>query len=444
MTVIINEFISETTAKVIIAGCTREVNNIYSLLFDFVEKNMRIERLMEVKPPLVIDYLKAEKLFLQRMKKINVNVNFNPEEKQKGILLIGSKTAVLEGMNIVKQAWDSVCIKSINIDKPGVSQIFQDKAGYYKSQVKCLFGCFMQLQKNEGKEEGSSTDGQKCSARVDLAPGVSLIVQLGDLTQFPVEVVVNSANEDLQLSGGLAAALSKAAGPELQADCDKIVKERGKILPGCATVSKAGRLPYHHVIHAVGPKWKKDDAQWCMVLLKNAVEQSLILAENYQYRSIAIPAISSGIFGFPLLPCVEAIVLAIKENFQCKSNGRTLKKVYLVDAAEKTVEAFAETVKSVFKNTLPGTASLPSLPAAGQLGLREDLENRRVLLCPGGLRILLLKADVQNATVSVPIYRTPTKVLDFSYSVAKERLGSRGESEERIPGPPSWPGNRFL
>ncbi|ELK18092.1 Poly [ADP-ribose] polymerase 14 [Pteropus alecto] len=400
--------LKETTAVVIIAGCTREVNDIYSLLFDFVEKHMRIERLMEVKPPLVIDYLKAEKLFLQRIKKINVIVNFNPEDKQKGILLIGSKTKVLEGMNIIRQAQDSVCIKSINIDKPGASQIFQDKAGYYKSQVKQFFGCFIQLQKNEGKEEGGGTGGQKCSTQVDLAPGVSLIVQLGDLTRFPVEVVVNSANEDLRLSGGLAAALSKAAGPELQEDCDKIVKERGKILPGRATISKAGRLPYHHVIHAVGPKWKKDDARCCMLLLQHAVEQSLILAEHHQYQSIAIPAISSGIFGFPLLQCVEAIVLAIKENFQGKSDGRTLKKVYLVDAAEKTVEAFAETVKSVFKNTLPGTASLPSLPAAVQPGSREDLENRRVLPCPGGLRILLLKADVQNATTDVVVNSVPS------------------------------------
>ncbi|XP_036075687.1 protein mono-ADP-ribosyltransferase PARP14 isoform X2 [Rousettus aegyptiacus] len=406
-TVIVNEFISETTAEVLIAGCTREVNDIYSLLFDFVEKNMRIERLMEVKPPLVIDYLKAGKLFLHRMKKINVNVNFNPEDEQKGILLIGSKTDVLEGMNIVRQARDSVCIKSINIVEPGASQIFQDKAEYYKSQVKRGFGCFIQLQKNEEKEEGGGTGGQKSSAQVDLASGVSLIAQPGDLTRFPVEVVVNSANEDLRLSGDLAAALSKAAGPELQADCDKIVKESGKILPGQATISKAGRLPFRH---AVVPKWKMDVALSCMLLLKNAMEQTLLLAEKLQYQSIAIPAISSGTFGFPLLQCVEAIVVAIKENFQRKSNGRSLKKVYLVDAAEKTVEAFAETVKSVFKDTLPGTASSPSLSAAVQPDLRH-LENRRALLCPGGLKILLLKADVQNATTDVVVNSVPSNLM---------------------------------
>lgn len=337
-------------------------------------------------------------------------------------------------MNIVRQARDSVCIKSISIVEPGASQIFQDKAGYYKSQVKWFFGCFMQLLKNEGKEEGGGTGGQKSSAQVDLAPGVSLIVQLGDLTQFPVEVVVNSANQDLRLGGGLAAALSKAAGPELQADCDKIVKESGKILPGQATISKAGRLPYRHVIHAVGPKWKTDDAQSCMLLLKNAVEQSLLLAEKHQYQSIAVPAISSGTFGFPLLQCVEAIVVAIKENFQRKSNGRSLKKVYLVDAAEKTVEAFAETVKSVFKDTLPGTASSPSLSAAVQPDLREDLENRRALLCPGGLKILLLKADVQNATVSVSNYRAP-KVLGLQLVCCQRKINVRGRIRGENPRP---------
>ncbi|XP_061050236.1 protein mono-ADP-ribosyltransferase PARP14 isoform X2 [Eubalaena glacialis] len=402
-TVIIHEVTSETTAQVIITGCVREVNEIYDLLFDFMEKHTKIEKLIEVKPSLVIDYLRAEKLLWQKIKKMNVQVTFNPQNKQKGILLTGPKTKVLEGMNIVTQAWDLICVKSFHIDKPGASQFFQDKARYYKSEVRRLFGCFIELQKDEEKE-GGRTGGQRCLFRTDLAPGVSLIVQQGDLTQFPVEVVVNAANEELKLTGGLAAALLKAAGPELQKDCDQIMKTRNvRILPACAVISKAGKLPYHHVIHAVGPQWRSDEAQKCVWHLKTAVKESLHLAVKHKYRSVAIPAISSRAFGFPLPQCVQTIILAIKEWFQCKQNGCSLKEIYLVDIAEKTVEAFAESAKIIFKDTLPDVASLPSLPAAVQPNLRKDHGKGASLLSPEGLRILLVKGDVQSATTDVVV-----------------------------------------
>ncbi|KAM5334735.1 protein mono-ADP-ribosyltransferase PARP14 [Glossophaga mutica] len=407
-TVIITELTSKTPPEAIIAGCVKEVREIHSLLLDFVEKNMKIERLIEIKPSLVVDYLKAEKkLFLQKLKlkKINVQVDFNPGSKPRGILLTGSKAEVMEGMNILSQARDSVCVKSVCIDKPGARQSFLDKPWYYKREVRS-HGCFVELLQNEEKEGGGAF-GQKCFSRAVLVPGVSLIVQQGDLTRFPVEVVVNAANENLQHSGGLAGALSKAAGPELQADCDRIVKENGTIPVGHAVVSRAGKLPYRQVIHAIGPKWNRGDAQGCVLQLKKAVRQSLQLAEKLQYQSIAIPAISSGIFGFPLSQCVEAIVLAVKETFQYSWDGCTLKEIYLVDTSEKTVEAFAETLKTVFKNTMPGTSSQPSVPAAVQRSLRKDDGNSKVLLCPSGLRILLVKEEVQNATTDVVVNSIP-------------------------------------
>ncbi|XP_044798475.2 protein mono-ADP-ribosyltransferase PARP14 isoform X2 [Bubalus bubalis] len=401
-TVVIQEVTSGTAAQVIIAGCEREVRKIYGLLSDFVEKHSKIERWTGVKSSLIVDYLKAEKQIWSNIRGLNVQVNFNPENKQKSISLIGPKAKVLEGMKIVRQALDSVCVKSIHIDKPGAGQFFQDKARYYKSEVRRLFGCFIELKKDEEKE-GRGTGGQRCLFQTDLAPGVSLIVQQGDLTHFPVQVVVNAANEELKLRGGFAAALLRAAGPELQEDCDQILKKKGKLSPPYAVISKAGKLPYQHVIHAVGPQWKSDEAQKCVLELKIAVKESLNLAVKHKYQSIAIPAISSRTLGFPLSQCVEAIVLAIKEWFQCKKDGCTLKEIYLVDIAEKTVEAFAESAKSIFKDTLPDVASVPRLPAAAQPDLRKDHGNGSSLLTPEGLRIQLVKGDVQNATTHVVV-----------------------------------------
>ncbi|XP_057553363.1 protein mono-ADP-ribosyltransferase PARP14 [Hippopotamus amphibius kiboko] len=426
-TVIIDEVTSESKAQVVITGCMREVNEIYVLLSDFMEKHTKIEKLIKVKHSLVIDYLRAEKLLWQKVKSVNVQVNFNPENQQKGILLIGPKTKVLEGMDIVTQALDSVCVKSVRIDKPGAGQFFEDKARYYKSEARRLFSCYIELQKNEGKD-GGSTGGQKWLFRTDLAPGVSLIVQQGDLTQFPVEVVVNAVNNELKFSGGLAAALLKAAGPELQAECDQIMKKRKiKTLPTCAVISKAGKLPYEHVIHAVGPQWKSDEARKCALQLKIAVKESLQLAVKHKYQSIAIPAISSRAFGFPLPQCADTIVLAIKEWFQVHWGECSLKEIYLVDIAEKTVEAFAESAKIIFKDTLPDGVSLPSLRAAVQPDLRKDDGSGPSLLSPEGLRLLLVKGDVQSATTDVVVNSIPSDLELNSGPLSKALLEKAGQ-----------------
>ncbi|XP_044944759.1 protein mono-ADP-ribosyltransferase PARP14 isoform X3 [Mustela putorius furo] len=444
-TVIIDELTSETKAEVIIAGCVREVNESYSSLFDFVEKHTKIERLIRINPPVIIDYLRIEKKpFWQKIKTTNVQVIFNLENKQKGILLIGPKAKVLEGLNIVRQAVDSVCIENVHIDRPLVSQFFQEKAQYYKREVKRLFGCSIDLQENGGEGEGGGRDGQSSSSQVELAPGVSLtmpqsslsrvelapgvwlMVQQGDLTRFPVEVVVSTAKEDLQLCSSLAAALSKAAGPELQEACDQIVKTRGKIPPGSAVISKAGKLPYRHVIHAVGPEWKDDEDLKCMLLLKRAVEETLRLAETHQCQSIAIPAISSGAGGFPLARCVKVIILAIKKNFQCKQDGHTLKEIYLVDTAEKTVQAFAETVKTVFESVPSPTGPLPGLSQAVQPVLTNVPGNRQISLSQGNLRLLLVEGDVQNATVMRDIIRKCLEITEnlFLRSIAFPAIGT--------------------
>ncbi|KFO38292.1 protein mono-ADP-ribosyltransferase PARP14 [Fukomys damarensis] len=412
-----NDLTVGSPAGIVVAGLVKEVNEIYSLIFDFLEKNMKIERLIEIKPSLVIDYLRAEKKqFWSKIKKGDVQVVFNPEHKQKGILLIGPKCHVVEGMNFVKEAEKSVFVKSIPIDKPGARQFFQDKAWFYRGEVRKLYGCFIELLENEEKV-GGKTDGQKYLIQTEVAPGIFLMVQQGDLTQFPVSAVVNAANEDLKHIAGLAAALSRAAGPELQADCDKIVKRDSRLLPGNAVLSKAGRLPCQHVIHAVGPRWDGHEAPRCVYLLKKAVENSLLLAEKHKCRSIAIPAISSGVFGFPLQQCVESIVLSIKENFQHKQDGWTLKEIYLVDSLEKTAEAFAKVVKTIFKcpvlgrSSPPGTVSQPdttclhSGPAANPVAASQEIA---FLTAPGGLKILLVKKCLQDATTHVVVNSIPS------------------------------------
>nr|XP_021490328.1 poly [ADP-ribose] polymerase 14 [Meriones unguiculatus] len=404
--VVKNELTSGAVAEVSVAGCVKQVNEIHSQLFEFLENNMKVERLVELEPSLIIDYLKTDRRLLSKTKKTNVQVNFKPKDNPNSILLTGSKKKVLECVNTVKEIRDSVCVKHFQTDKAGARHFFQDKESYYRTEMRRQYGCIVELQKG-GEKRGGGSKERKCLLQRDIAPGVTLVVQQGDLALFPADVVVNAANENLQHTSGLAGSLAKAAGPELQAACNEIVKHGGLIFPGNATISKAGKLPCRHVIHAVGPRWERDKVVACVSLLKKAVHQSLTLAEKYKCQSIAIPAISAGIFGFPLDQCVATIVSAIKENVLRKQDGHTLKKIYLVDLSAKVAEAFVEAVKTMYKDTLFHTALSPSSKALGPP--EKTPQNQGCLLVsPEGLRIRLVEGGVQNAKTHAIVNSVPS------------------------------------
>ncbi|XP_031219644.1 protein mono-ADP-ribosyltransferase PARP14 isoform X2 [Mastomys coucha] len=395
-----NELTSGAPAEVIVAGCMKEVNEIHKQLFEYLENKMKVERVIKIKPSLIIDYLRTDKKLLSKIKKANVYIHFKPTDNPNSILLTGFKSKVLECMNVVKEIQDSVCVKTFQTDKAGARHFFQDKEPYYKTEIRRLYGCIIEMEEDkedEGEEEEEdSIKKQKCHLQRDIAPGVKLMVHEGDLSQFPVDVIVNAANEHLKHINGLAESLSKAAGPGFQAECDQIVKEGGTVLPGNVVISKAGKLPCRHVIHAVGPRWKGDKVLECVNLLKKVVKQSLTLAEEYKCRSIAMPAISSGIFDFPLELCVATIVSAIKENFQHKQDRHTVKKIYLVGLSAKVAGAFAEAVKTTYKDLLPHTASPSTLKALVPLE-KTPQKQGNLLVSPEGLRIRLIEEKVQNA-----------------------------------------------
>ncbi len=136
-----------------------------------------------------------------------------------------------------------------------------------------------------------------------------LILEQGDITELNVDVIVNAANAQLILGGGVAGAVRKKGGPTIQEECNKI----GSTFVGGAVITTGGGLKAKYVIHAVGPRMGEGDEDH---KLKNATLNSLKLMDEYKLKTIAFPAISTGIFGFPIERCSKIMINTAKEYLQ--------------------------------------------------------------------------------------------------------------------------------
>ncbi|MEM3737589.1 MAG: macro domain-containing protein [Candidatus Bathyarchaeia archaeon] len=132
-----------------------------------------------------------------------------------------------------------------------------------------------------------------------------MLVQ-GDITDLATDAIVNAANSALQLGGGVAGAIRRKGGPKIQEECDRI----GGTHVGGAVITTGGNLKAKYVIHAVGPRRGDENED---EKLKYATLNSLRLADQYNLKSIAFPAISTGVFGFPIQRCAEIMLSATVE-----------------------------------------------------------------------------------------------------------------------------------
>lgn len=172
-------------------------------------------------------------------------------------------------------------------------------------------------------------------------------VRHGDLTQEDTDAIVNAANSHLAHGGGVAGAIVRSGGRVIQEESDRWVRENGIVPTGQVVATGAGSLPCKYVIHAVGPIWHGGDRNEDE-LLRLAVWNSLMKAHEMKLSTIALPAISSGIFGFPKDRCATILVKTALD-FCEQYTDSPLREIRLTNIDQPTVNVLQAELQKAAK-----------------------------------------------------------------------------------------------
>ncbi|MEQ2268417.1 hypothetical protein XENORESO_014760 [Xenotaenia resolanae] len=349
--------------KVTVVGFSNPVKEVSLSLKQFIENYSQVREIFRVESCAVVQFIEKKKhdTWSRIANDNKVLVMFDPERPK--IIISGARLHAQNAKSNFQELAKALFTDTLTVDKPGAKKYFQSQGSMFMSPIMTDFNCVVMLQPEiQDDEEEEERDFEEetgvCYCKVQTTNGVLVSVSRADICCFKVDVVVNAANEELQHIGGLALALLKAAGPKLQRISDDHVAKHGKLRPGEAIVTDACSLPCKYVVHAVGPRYSDSDKKTSIFRLKSAVKESLKQAEMINCSTIAMPAISSGVFGFPVELCTETIAQAVREYCDNPTGPGSLTEVHLVDNNDATVRVMAAAVNKEFFDLGP-TMTVP-------------------------------------------------------------------------------------
>ncbi|XP_031600671.2 protein mono-ADP-ribosyltransferase PARP14-like isoform X1 [Oreochromis aureus] len=344
--------------KITVAGFVNPVKEVSHSLRVFIENYSRVQETLRVQSCAAVQFIERKRTeeWSSIAKNNDVSVNFDVERPR--ISIAGARLHVQKAKSCFMELASALFTDTLTVDKPGAKKYFQTQGSIFLSTIMNELRCVILLRpeiEDDEEEEAENYGGETtlCYCKVQTNSGVLISVSKVDICSFGVDAVVNAANEDLDHIGGLALALLRAAGPQLQRESSDYVAKNGRLRPGDAIITDAYNLPCKHVVHAVGPRFSDFDRKTAVSRLKTAVRESMRQAEMANCSSIALPAISSGIFGFPVDLCAEAIAQAVREYCEGPQGLRSLTEIHLVDNNDKTVRVMATAVSKEFSDLRP-------------------------------------------------------------------------------------------
>ncbi|XP_075037347.1 LOW QUALITY PROTEIN: protein mono-ADP-ribosyltransferase PARP14-like [Mixophyes fleayi] len=429
-TVLIEEFPVGAENDVVITGLSTSAQKSYQIIYNFLEENSPIQINIPVRSSAMMQFIVEEKKQIWGMLKENVKVVKN----QNNISLSGPRTLVEEADALIRNVLSLLHCDTLRIVKPGAEKFCKINKEMHATTAKTRFNCVICLQTGG---DYKPVDSPHC--QVKLPNGMSISVYKDDLCHHNVDVIVNAANEDLKHIGGLALAILKAAGDKLQDDCDRIVRKEGKLSAGKSVITDAGNLPCKQVIHTVGPRWSEHPSWRCERLLREAITSSLEVASDNAHSSIAIPAVSSGVFGFPLRPCVEIILEAIKDYVDTQGTPEQSTRIHLVDMNVETVKIFSEVAKATFGDEgSSGALTTAEPPQSIKLKVKKKPQvrvssgNEETVMTKEGLIIMLVQKNIEDATTEVIVNSVGADLNLANGGVSKALYQRAGDNLQQL------------
>ena len=415
--------VDKAASNVWVSGITIDAEECFHQVKEFLERNTILHTVVPVQEGSArfISTVWKGKLDDIKRELYNCSTDLRVTTDYKGIEVSGTAEGLEKCLPQIHGLVSAVQKKSIPVDKPGMTKFYMEGKGHgilktVEEKNKCVI---LTTEHTEDEsvvdtveEEDNFVDAAEIVCSFSTKHGKKISVMKGDITKDRVDTIVNAANDELRHYGGLAAAIVRAGGQEIQDECNARVAQDGLLLEGHVLVTTAGRLPCKRVIHAVGPKWDREadkqkrngDETKQERYLKHAITNALVEAKAF--KSIAIPAVSSGVFGFPRDLCAKVILDAVLQFCEESPHCR-LSEIHLINNDGQTVKAFEDEFRGRFAKELNFSGHKVSKTLVGvanrnvtRASMAQKLHTPRSFITQG-IRITMKSGDLAKQQVII-------------------------------------------
>ncbi|XP_038071240.1 protein mono-ADP-ribosyltransferase PARP14-like [Patiria miniata] len=355
-----------------LAGFKTNLGETKHKIIDFLKDNVILKKIVPANKNKIclIDKFHGADLVNVAMQNAKHHVKIQPQKsgRHKGFVIQGNEEGLEAARQVIVSLIDRIKEQPYPVSRTGMAQLFQESKGKkflesLEDECQCVIRENVQEDSDDEAEVGGGAAvrpmvSTRVLCRIALPNGFTLKVCRGDLTRQQVDCIVNATNTELKHVGGLAAAVVEAGGRVIQTECEQILRfKRRQLYVGEPVHTTNGKLPCKRVFHVAGPKWPHhggatsipDDDKSSLEehLLYDGVIACLKLANKLNMQSIAIPAISTGVYGFPVDLAAKQILNAVAEFCQ-NMPIPTLTEIHFTNNDQPTCDVFKRAVMDRF------------------------------------------------------------------------------------------------